>query len=74
MSSSIFFYASLVLKRIYRTAITLYRYKKSSRMSVSFWNENPNKLIQKWLVSKKKLLESFLSNKKKVSMLKIEYL
>ena len=24
-----------------------------SRMSISFWNENPNKLIQKWLVSNK---------------------
>ena len=24
-----------------------------SKMSISFWNENPNKLIQKWLVSNK---------------------
>ena len=24
-----------------------------SRMSISFWNENPNKLMQKWLVSNK---------------------
>ena len=44
-----------LLKRIYRyecrTAFTLHRYKRSSRISVSFWNENLNKLIHKWLVS-----------------------
>ena len=28
-------------------------YYTGTRMNVSFWNENPNKLIQKWLVSNK---------------------
>ena len=51
-----FFYASLAPKEDSyryecRTAFTLHRYKRSSRISVSFWNENLNKLIQKWLVS-----------------------
>ena len=32
---------------------TQYRHKRSSRMSVSFWNENPHKFIQKWLVPNK---------------------
>ena len=55
MSFSVFFYASLALKEdSYRrkcsTAFTLFRYKRSSGMSVSFWNGNPNKLIQKLLV------------------------
>lgn len=36
-----------------RIAFTLFRYKRSSRMNVSYWNENPNKLIQKLLVSNK---------------------
>ena len=58
MSFSVFLYASLAPKEDSyrfkcRTAFTLYRYKRSSRMSVSLWNENPNKLIQKWLVSNK---------------------
>ena len=30
-----------------RTASALYRYKRSAKISVSFWNENLNKLIQK---------------------------
>ena len=52
MSFSVFFYASRAPKEdSYRyechTVFTLYRYERSSRMSVSFWNENPNKLIQK---------------------------
>ena len=34
--------------------LTLYRYKRSSRMSVSFWNENPiNSFRIAWLVSNK---------------------
>ena len=45
----VFFYASLAPKEdLYRyksrTAFILYSYKKLSRMSVSFWNENPSKL------------------------------
>ena len=48
MSFSVFFYAYLAPKEyLYgyksRTVFILYRYK----ISVSFWNENPNKLIQK---------------------------
>ena len=42
------------LKSIYtdiRVAPCLYY--TGTRISVSFWNENPNKLIQKWLVSNK---------------------
>ena len=51
-----FFYASLAptedsYRYECRTAFTLHRYKRSSRISVSFWNENLNKLIHKWLVS-----------------------
>lgn len=35
---------------ICRISFTLFRYKRSSGMSVSFWNGNPYKLIQKLLV------------------------
>ena len=52
MSFSVFFYPSLAPKEdSYKyeslTVFTLNRYKRSSRMSVSFCNENPNKLTQK---------------------------
>ena len=52
MFFSVFFYASFARKEdSYKykspTTFTLYRYKRSSRMGVSFWDENPDKLIQK---------------------------
>ena len=54
VSFPVFFYASLAPEEESyrygcRTTLKLYRYKRTSRMSVSFWNENLNKLIQKWL-------------------------
>ena len=52
MSFSVFFYPSFApkedsFKYESLTVFTLNRYKRSSRMSVSFCNENPNKLTQK---------------------------
>ena len=58
MSFSVFFYGSLAPKEDSykyesRASFTLYRKKRSSRMSVSFCDENPNKLSEKLLVSNK---------------------
>ena len=58
MSFSVFFNVSLAptedsYKYKSHAAFTLHRQKRSSRMSVSFCNENPNKLTQKLLVSNK---------------------
>ena len=58
MSFSVFFYAFLAPKEgsyqyESRTAFTVNRWKRSSRMSLSFYNEKPKKLTQKRLVSNK---------------------
>ena len=43
-----------LLKRIHTDVRVVQRLHSSgTRMSVSFWNKNPNKLIEKWLVSNK---------------------
>ena len=52
MSFSVFFYASLAPKEDSyryknRTALPYRLHYTGTKMSVSFWNENPNKLIQK---------------------------
>ena len=44
-----------------RAAFTLYRKKRSSKMSVSFCNENPNKLSQKLWYHVATGMNSFLS-------------
>ena len=56
MSFSVFFNASLAptedsYKYKSRAAFTLHRQKRSSRMSVSFCNENPNKFYAGYYVA-----------------------
>ena len=52
ISFSAFFYASLASKEIHTDISVVSRlYSTGTRMSVSLWNENPNKLIEKWFVS-----------------------